>query len=462
MKTIPMLLTVLTFALSMFAPAALGAGSQEEERLNVLLICVDDLNTHLGCYGDPVVQTPNIDSLAERGVLFSRAYCNYPVCNGSRTSMLSGMYPETTGVWTNRTNPRSKIPDAVMMPKYFDLHGYFTGGVGKIAHGRFPESLQWDSFTNITQAYRREDRGRAWKKHNGLRLPFPWRSTEDVRPAITPDGAIARRAVELLENHHEQPFFIAVGFHRPHIPHQAPQPYFDMYKPSEMHLPAQSPADDNNIPEVARVRFYPGLSKKQQKSIVAHYAAVTSFMDAQVGLVLDAMDRLDLWEETVVVFWSDHGWSLGAHDGMWGKVSLSEASVRAPLIIAAPGGASGEVCDEVVSGIDLFPTLIDLCGLPRPNRLQGRSIVKLLRNPDAQLKHHPAYTVVLRKGEFGRALRTQRYLYINWTTGDGQLYDYRKDPHQFYNHMDDPAYADVVAKMKRMMDRMIAMTRQAE
>ncbi|MDQ3625294.1 MAG: sulfatase-like hydrolase/transferase, partial [Verrucomicrobiota bacterium] len=304
---------------------SLAAGTAKKP--NVLLIISDDLNCRLGCYGAAEAKTPNIDRLAARGVRFDRAYCNYPVCNPSRTSFLSGRYPEATGVLNNNTNPRSRLgADFQFLPEYFRAQGYFTAGCGKIAHGSYNNVLKWDYYSEPARGIRGDDAegGKAKRREKkgakkdeaaaaaptGPGVPFGWQATANA-DADEPDGQVARRLLKFFSEERDQPFFIAAGFHKPHVPHTAPQKYFDLHDPARMPAPPEPPGQEEEIPAIARApKYEPDLTPEQRRAIIQHYYAATSFMDAQAGLLLDELDRLELWDSTVVIFMSDHGWHL--------------------------------------------------------------------------------------------------------------------------------------------------------
>lgn len=435
--------------------------SAADKKLNVLFIVSDDLNCSLGCYGDKVTQSPNIDRLAARGVRFDRAYCNYPVCNASRTSFLSGRRPDTTKVFGNGTNPRIALgADFKFLPEYFHEHGYFTAGIGKISHGTFASSVKWDVQTDPQHGEEGDDeapaakaKGKAGKakvdaaakaKRQAAKaaqaaadaesggVPFGWQSTNN-EDAQEPDGITARRVVKLLEEHKDGPFFIAAGFHRPHVPHTAPKKYFDLYPADKMPLPQEPAGHAKYIPNISRpAKYYPDLKPEQERAIIQHYHAATTFMDTQVGLLLDTLDRLKLWDNTVVVFLGDHGWHLGEHDGFWAKVSLMQESARAPLIVYAPGKKSNAVSPRLAEFVDVFPTLTELCGLPLPTGLEGVSLAPLLDDPNRPWKK-AAFTVVTRPGGLGRAVRTETHTFLVWPDGSEQLYDYTRDAKEYDN-----------------------------
>lgn len=447
---------VSCFALASLLALALPVLAQESKdprKLNVLFIVSDDLNCALGCYGNKVVKTPHLDRLAGRGVRFDRAYANYPVCNPSRTSFLSSRYPEITKVLNNATDPRVSLgKDFVFLPEHFRAHGYFAGAAGKIAH--FPDALKWDIFSDPAH----EPQAKAAKKKDGApstdtvdgRIPFAWKAS-NLKDADEPDGQVALRVVKMLEQNKDKPFFIAAGFHRPHVPHVAPQKYFDLYPPAKMPLPIEPAAHAKDIPAIAAgQKNYPDLTDGQKRQIIAHYYACVSFMDAQVGVILEALDRLGLRENTIIIFVGDHGWHLGEHGSFWAKVSLLEESVRVPLIVAAPGKMAKTSSPRIVELIDLYPTLTDLCRLKTPAGLQGKSFVPLLARPD-QPWEKAAYTVVTRKGGLGKSLRTEQFTFIEWPDGSQQLYNVSNDPREYRNLAKDAAHSATVAEMKQRL-----------
>jgi uncharacterized sulfatase len=446
---------LLLFTLVIFS---FQAQSQSPRKMNVLFIAVDDLNNCLGCYGHPMVKSPNIDRLAKRGIRFDRAYCQYPLCNPSRTSFLSGRRPDVTQIFQNTVPPRTTLKDVVFLPEYFRQHGYFTAGVGKIAHGRFANAVKWDVYAEPARG--RED---ADEVREGARRRPPaaagarqiWRATND-RDEDEPDGKVARRIAQLLEQNKDKPFFIAAGFHKPHLDWVAPKKYFDLYPPDQIVLPKE-PADDRKDVPAAALNRNPNFAsitdeQKRQQAIAAYYAC-TTFMDAQVGVVLDALDRLKLWDNTIVVFFGDHGFHLGEHGGLWAKVSLFEESARVPLIIAAPGKKSGVASPRLVELVDLYPTLTQLCGLPTPEGMEGVSLARLLEDPDRPWKT-TAFTQVQRgQNRMGRSVRTERYRYTEWDDGKAgaELYDHDADPHEYVNLVNDPKHTKTVEEMKRLL-----------
>ena len=461
--------------LPLFLPSL---SQSQRRRFNVLFIAVDDLNRRLGCYGDKLAKTPNIDRLAKYGVVFRRAYCQYPLCNPSRTSLLSGLYPTETKIMDNQTPPRTNIGDIVFLPQHFRQNGYFTARVGKVYHGGIDDPASWDISEEPRRTVRQRQRqqrrtetrqrkrAEAWEDDFILAglgstqvAELQWRMTEN-EDADEPDGMIARRAVQILEEHlrtrKDQPFFLAVGFHKPHLPWVAPRRYFEMHDPAKMPLPQTPPDDLEDIPKVAltlRPQEQKMTDEEKRLAIRAYYACV-SFMDAQVGVLLDALDKHKLWDNTVIVLWGDNGFHLGEHGGLWRKMTLFEESAGVPLIIAAPNiDGKGKSCDRTVEFVDIYPTLCELCGLPMPkHHLSGKSLVPLLNDPKASWDK-PALTFVRRGRVLGVSIRTERWRYTEWDEGRMgiELYDHENDPHEWRNLANNPKFADVVKEMKRLM-----------
>jgi iduronate 2-sulfatase len=430
------------------------AGAAEPKRLNVLLIAADDLNCDLGCYGHPLVKSPHVDRLAARGVRFARAYCQYALCNPTRTSLLSGRRPEVTNIMDNDTPPRTFLgPDVVFLPEYFGKHGYFTARVGKIAHVPFEGAVRWDVAENAAGRNRAARQGAIHMEGSGG-AKVGWLAT-DNQDEDEPDGRTARRIVELLEQHKDQPFFIAAGFHKPHEPLVAPKKYFSLYDPAKIVLPDEPANDRGDIPPLSLLRNRPDpvTNPDEQRRLMAAYYATVSFMDAQVGVLVDALDRLNLTDNTVVVLFGDHGWHLGEHLGLWRKTSLFEEATHAPLIIAAPGAqGNGKTSPRTVEFLSIYPTLVELCGLPADGGLQGTSLVPLLADPTAKWKQ-PAVTVLRWKGQLGKSVRTQRWRYSEWEQGraGSELYDHHNDPHEYTNLAHDPQHAKIVKRMKALL-----------
>jgi uncharacterized sulfatase len=452
-------ITVGRCGLALVIAVALASSTRAAEKLNVVLIAVDDMNNDLGCYGHQVVRSPAIDSLAARGVRFDRAYCQYPVCNPSRVSLLAGRRPDTTGIMDLQTPPRTYLKDVVFLPQYFRQHGYYTAHIGKIFHTgeAFEDPPSWDFEIRETgkhppqSAVIREKRIERPQKYT-----IEWNELRSS-DAETADGVVARQSSETLERlaAGKTPFFLAVGFRRPHAPYAAPKKYFDLYPPHRIG-PLDEPADHLKAIPTAAFTYplgTPPLTPDERAECVAAYWACITFVDAQIAVVLDALDRLDLWKNTLVVFYSDHGYHLGEHGGMWHKMSLFEQSARVPLIIAAPRIAgTGKASSRLVELVDVYPTVVDLCGLPAVEGLEGKSLRPLLEDPNANWTD-AAYTQVRRGDIMGRSVRTARFRYTQWDEGRAgtELYDHDADPKEYSNLADDPKWASVRAQHRRLL-----------
>lgn len=454
---------VAALAWNLTAPLAYG-------QKNVLFIVSDDLTSRLGCYGDPIVKSPNIDRLAQKGVRFERAYCQYPLCNPSRASFMTGRRPATTDVTGNREHFRDAIPDVTTLPQLFQNHGYFAARAGKIYHYGVPGQIgtsgnddppSWQDVRNPKGRDRiYQDQVINYTPHFNLGIALSYLADKGEDAEQT-DGMVASEAIRLMEESKDSPFFIAAGFFRPHVPSIAPKRYFDLYDLADVQLPELPPEGRPEFPSVAHDYFAPnyGLETEKLRLFTHAYLATISFMDAQVGRLLQALDRLDLAENTIVVFFSDHGWLLGEHGGQWQKRSLFEESARVPLIIFDPSSkGNGATCLRTVELIDLFPTLAELCDLPASPGLEGASLAPLLNNPDLPWSK-PAITEVVRRedrtikeGINGRSVRTERFRYTEWDKGANgvELYDHRNDPNEWFNLSADPQYADTMDRLRAL------------
>ncbi len=449
-----------------------------EKSLNVLFVVSDDLCPRLGCYGDALMKSPNIDRLAARGVRFERAYCQFPLCNPSRASFLTGLRPDSTGVFENSTQFRKNVPDHVTLGQRFQKGGYFVARVGKLYHYGVPAQIGTDGLDDPPSWQERinprgrdkDDEEKIFTLNPKAKGPARFGGTlswlaADGEDAEQTDGKSAAATIKLMEQHHDKPFFIACGFFRPHTPYVAPKKWFEMYPLDKIKLPVLAPNYKEGVPEPAFLS-----SKKEQENIsddlrkqaIQAYHASTSFMDAQVGQLLDGLDRLKLTDKTIVVFFSDHGYHLYEH-GLWQKMSLFENSARVPLVISVPGSKqAGQVCRRTVELIDLHSTLADLCGLPAPSNLDGKSLKPLLDNPKAEWDK-PALTQVTRgtptqtnapttkPSVVGRSIRTEQYRFTEWNSGDKgiELYDHDSDPGELKNLANDAAHAATVATMRK-------------
>ncbi len=443
------------------------------KKYNVLFIASDDLNNDMHCYGDPFVKTPNLDRLSAKGVRFDRAYNQYPLCGPSRASMLTGLRPDVTKVYDLETFFRTNLPDVVTLPQLFKNNGYYSGRVGKIFHYGVPsdigtngqdDSLSWNE--------RRNPKGRDKTDEKLVTNLTPWRGLgsslsyliADGTDEEQTDGMSATEAIDIMTKNKDNPFFLAVGFFRPHCPYIAPKKYFDIYPLDSVPLPEERADDWNNKPETAKFTnpLNWGLDKEKRREALRAYYASISFMDAQVGRLLDALQKLGLADNTIVVFWSDHGYNVGQH-GQWMKQSLFEHAARTPLIVSVPGITKGQPSGRTVELLDVYPTLAELCGLKAPSNLQGKSLLPLLKNSNAGWTK-AAYTQVVRipnkslsivKEAMGRSVRTERWRYTEWDEGKAgvELYDYTTDPNEFTNLAKDPKYASVVKELSALLHK---------
>ncbi|MBX7165476.1 MAG: sulfatase [Pirellulales bacterium] len=442
---------------------ASNAWAADAPRRNVLFIAVDDMNCDLGCYGNARMQSPQIDRLAARGTTFTRAYCQFPLCSPSRVSLMTGLRPDTTEVFDLQKDfRRTSLPDVVTLPQMFRRAGYVAARVGKIYHYGNPgtigtngldDAASWDERINpIGRDKREEHLLTNYTPRRGLGSSLSFLAAEGADEEQT-DGIGATEAIKLLEKHRERPFFLAVGFYRPHCPYIAPRRYFDLYSIAESTLPIEPAGYLDRVPKpaLASTTPYPlfGVTTDQGQEAIRAYHATISFVDTQVGRLLDAVERLGLTESTVIVFWSDHGYHLGEH-GLWMKQSLFEESARVPLLIAAPGQkAAGRACQRTVELVDLYPTLAELCGVEPPDNLHGESVAPLLDDPTLAWDH-PAFSQVWR-GKFpGHSLRTEQWRYTEWDNGQQgtELYDHQRDPHELDNLAGQPAFAAVEAELR--------------
>jgi iduronate 2-sulfatase len=448
-------------------------GAAEPLKYNVLFLIADDLNCALHCYGHPQVRSPNIDRLAERGLRFENAYCQFPLCSPSRSSFLTGRRPNATRILSNpgsgrlstdyRSSPhfREFIPDTITLPQLFRKHGYVATRVGKLYHYGVPGQIGTSGLDDLASwDYVVNPAGRDKAEENRVFSLIPgsfggvlsWMAADGTDLEQT-DGLIATAAISLLEEYRDRPFFLAVGNFRPHTPYVAPRKYFDLYAPDRIPLPALSPDDRQRIPAPA----YASAKKEQEtmtdslrrEAIQAYWASVT-FMDAQMGRVLDALQRLGLAEKTIVVMTSDHGYHLYDH-GLWQKQSLFENVARVPLIIAIPGAnTKGRSTTALAEMVDIYPTLADLCNLPAPGYLDGTSLRPVLEDPTRTVKD-AAFTQVRRGNLHGFSIRTPRWRYMLWDDGrqGEQLYDMQADPAETSNLASDARFTDTIKNLRQ-------------
>ncbi len=446
------------------APLVFGQGAA---RPNVLFIAADDMNNALGCYGHPVVKTPNLDRLAARAVRFDRAYCQYPVCGPSRCSLLTGLRPDTTRIFENNIAIRDTLPDVVTLPQLFKNNGWRSVRAGKMYHMDVPGSVgtnKWDdaeSWDTATSPPGAEQWTAGKAKNITAGKQARWDTVQ-----FTGDGAdqaderTTQIAMETMNANRQRPWFLAAGYLRPHVPHVAPARFFDMYPLRDIPVP-ENPANDlDDIPvasEMAintRAKDMGGMSDGEKREAIRAYFASVSYMDWQVGRVLDSLEKSGQAERTIVVFWGDHGWHLGEHR-RWHKRSLFEESMRAPLLIAAPGRkGNGQGARGLVEFVDIYPTLAELAGLQGPGNLEGQSLRPLLDNPGRAWKRAAFSVVTSPGGIVGRAAVTERYRYIRWTGPhpDEELYDRVKDPREFTNLARGEGHGGALREMRGVLD----------
>jgi uncharacterized sulfatase len=461
---------ILLVALTLFADA-----HGEQRPSNVLFIAIDDLANALGCYGHPLAQTPNMDRLADQGVRFDHAYCQLPLCNPSRASVMTGLRPDRIKVYDLDRHFREEVPDAVTISQLFKNNGWYTARVGKIYHYNVPAGIGTDglddpaSWSEVINPKGRdtleEDKITNAEPHRPISAALSWLKADGSDEEQT-DGMIATETIKLLEEHKDKPFFIAAGFFRPHTPYVAPRRYFELYDLNNVRLPLAPANDRDDIPAGAFAHNCPlpnyGLPEVTCREALQAYLACVSFVDAQVGRLLDAVDRLGLASDTVIVLWSDHGYHLGEHLGVWQKRCLFEESARAPLIIHAPRAeGNGKPCFRIVEFVDIYNTLADLAGLSLTSEVSGRSLRPLLENPDLATWNGTAFTQVLRPGAgkpfVGRSVRTSRWRYSEWAgeTGGTELYDHENDPHEFTNQADNEKWSSVIAELRAKLEAKI-------
>jgi iduronate 2-sulfatase len=473
-------------AAAVLIPSAPSAAAADKP--NVLLICVDDLKPLLGCYGNDVVQSPNIDRLAARGLRFDRAYCNQAVCAPSRNALLTGRRPQTLGIYDLGTNFRHAAPEAVTLPQHFKASGYRTEALGKIfhvGHGNHNDPVSWsvphwhaevvkyalpesqapDGPTREEARFQNLASGRAMNLPRGAAF-----EAADVADDAYPDGQIADEAIRRLAaaaERPDEPFFLAVGFVKPHLPFCAPKKYWDQYDRASFAIaerqtppdgaPPYAPTDWGELRQYRDIPKEGDLPDELQRTLIHGYHAATSYMDAQLGRVLAALDEHGLAQNTIIVLWGDHGWHLGDH-GQWCKHSNYEQAARIPLIVVAPGATQpGTSTAALVESVDLYPTLCELAGLTPPEALDGESLVATLRDPDTG-GEEAAFHVYPRGERLGRAVRTAQYRLVEWkkpgapaARAEHELYDYQNDPGETKNLAAERP--EVVAELQAILDR---------
>lgn len=423
-----------------------------DDRPNVLFIAVDDLNDWIGCLGGhPQTKSPNIDKLASQGMLFTRAYCAAPACNPSRAALMTGVRPSTSGVYLNAQDWRGPLKHAETLPQLFIRNGYSAVGCGKIYHGAFPHAASWQDY------FKSPGNPKPAKTPvNGI----PRTSHFDWGPVSQDDAEMGDHhvvdwAIKELGEEHEKPFFIACGIYRPHLPWYVPQKYFEMFPLEEIQLPTIKADDLKDVPPAGVKMAKPqGDHKKVTQSnnhakAVQGYLASIAFADAELGRLMNGLQKSGHADNTVVVLWGDHGWHLG-EKLHWRKFSLWEEATRAPLMIVAPGVTKpGQKCDTPVSFMDIYPTIADLCGVQPKDHIEGRSLKPLLVDPDSKWN----FPVLTTHGRNNHAIRSQRYRYIRYADGGEELYDHDNDEYEWKNLADDPRHADAKAELKKWLPK---------
>ena len=455
------------------------SSSNPNSAYNVLFIVSDDLNTYIGSYGDKTVQTPNIDRLAARGVLFERAYCQFPVCGASRSSFMTGLRPDRTGVYDNGTDFRENLPDVVTLPQHFRNNGYYTARVGKIYHYSVPAAIgtdgrddpaSWDHRVNPSGRDKAEEDKVFSLVPGQFGGTLSWLSSDGTAEEQT-DGLIATESIKILQEHgaSERPLFLAVGFFRPHTPYVAPHRFFDLY-PREKMSPPFNPPDDRE--DMSPLAFFhkpdqDAMTLNLKQEARQAYAAAITFMDEQLGRLLDALEELDQTGETIIVFTSDHGYHMGEHL-YWQKEGLFEESARVPLIISTPGMKNiGQRTQAISEMIDIYPTLADLCGLPAPEGIDGISLKPQLDDPMVPGKPYALTQAVRYQNRWvsadrkmvrdvhGYSIRTENFRFSSWDNGgEGEeLYDVTKDPQEFHNVVNEPEYETRVEELRSLLNQ---------
>lgn len=452
MKFLPLLAALLVAG-----GDALAAGGKP----NVLFIAIDDLRNWMGCYGDSQAKTPHMDRLAARGVRFDRAYCGAPLCNPTRVALLTGMRPAVTGVYMNNVLWSRAVPDAMTIPLHFKQNGYHVAGAGKITHGNTVRRSDWHDFGPVQDSHEGgEDTGndtaaRVPRKNDTVIGKFSWHVVPDANESALIDYRITSYVVERLRRKSDQPFFLACGIHRPHVPWNVPRKYFDLYPLDKVRQPKVNPGDLDDIPptgcRLANPEIDDAVRRQPQgpERVIQAYLAATSFCDAQIGRLLDALDEGPNRDNTIIVLWGDHGWNHG-EKRHWTKAVLWEESTRAPLLWVAPGVTRpGGVCTRTVDFLGIFPTLCELTGLPVPAQCKDPGLRSLLADPKSAWDR-PALSTFQRGNH---AVRDERWRYIRYADGSEELYDHDADPLEWTNLAGKAEFAEVKAGLAKWLPR---------
>ena len=458
MKNTIFIITLILIFVGCSNPTKKAESEEQKTDKNVLFIIIDDLKPTLGTYGHPLVKSPNIDKLANMGVQFNHAYCNFAVCGPSRGSFLTGLRPESLGILNNTTPLQSVLGDKITLPNLFKMNGFETIGIGKTFHDKSPEhedDKAWDAY------YKYETTQLGWtgEKRNVTDGKFPWcfwqaaEGTDDDQE----DGQIAKKAVEIIKTEREKPFFLAVGLKKPHDPFVAPKKYFDMYPLEDcdpIELPeGYKPPYDHSL--MSWSKEFDKFDEKDKREFLRSYYACTSFMDAQVGRIIDALEESNQLDNTLIVFFGDHGYHLGENK-WWNKVTVYEQGTRAPFIIAGNAVAKkGLKSEAMFEFIDIYPTMAELMNLQNiPDYLEGLSFAPVVKNPDLPFKNE-IYAVTKRGDMMGSMVKTKSWRYIEWDNGKqgAELYDQEKDPMEYNNLAQSEEYASLVSQMKILLSK---------
>ncbi len=459
---------VLTFFLHTLL---LWVAEGDAQRKNVLFIAADDLRVQLGCYGQAEVKSPRIDRLASQGTLFAHAYCQQTICNPSRSSVMTGLRPDTIRIWDLPTHFRQHVPDVVTLPQLFKNNGYHAQGIGKIFHNWRQDDWKGDALSwSVPAILHYNSHGRDRPVVEG-EVPINWVNVDNTECRDVPDnayydGRVADHAIEALRRYREteQTFFLGVGFWKPHLPFNPPKKYWDLYDRESIPLPTNL-EPPKNVPELALTRDR--LNKTQLAGLkVLHHGhlAAISYLDTQIGRVLDELDALGLRDETIIVFWSDHGLHIGEH-GLMRKTTAFEIDAGVPLIIATPDHEPGKRSNAMVELLDLYPTLADLCDLETPKGIEGASLVPLLNDPNGIVKPvaltqavRPNYLRGKDPESMGYSIRTERFRYTEWRefkTGHviaRELYDHQTDPGENENVIGEKVYGTYIARLRELIE----------
>jgi iduronate 2-sulfatase len=444
---------------------------------NVLFVAVDDLRIEIGCYGAAHMKTPNIDRLAEQGLLFEQAYCQQAICGPSRISILTSYRPDSTKIYTLDQSLKNSLPDVMSMPRHFKENGYKTVSLGKIYHHQTDDKPYWDVLDSCSRPAYANPETAAWvnrktkegksKKLKGKALRTfskgPAYECGEVSDSTYTDGVIADLAIQQLRAKDSRPLFLAIGFKKPHLPFVAPKKYWDLYNPSDITVPSRerpSGAPDAAFTAWGELRAYRGMPEdgyctdEQTRTLIQAYRACVSYVDAQLGRVLDELDKQGLRNDTIIVLWGDHGWKLGDY-GTWCKHTNFELDTHVPLIYSGPGIPRGARSKALVEYVDIYPTLADWCGLSVPDHCEGLSMLPLFSNP-AQPWKKAAFSQYPRGGGMGYTVRSKKWRYTEWRRKDGrvtahELYDHSASDVATANLAERPEFATVLKEMQAIL-----------